>query len=173
MQGLKLLDITVMLAPVISSWLSAVGIKLESYAASAVAADAQAGNRSWAPLARLSGVLCSSSVVDLFYVIVNGVDKVAARAMVNRPPAAAVAAAEAVAAAAGGAIRCSSHLHSILSDLTIDLWRFAQDLCLFGTVLLGDAFAQQLHRAEFYLELTLSCHVNLHEPPLKTICAHK
>lgn len=107
-QGVKFLDITVLLSPVISSWLSAVGIKLESYAASAIAADSQGGNRSWAPVARLSGVMCSSSVLDLFYVIINGVDKVAARTIVKRPPVAAVAAAEALAAAAGGAIRYST-----------------------------------------------------------------
>jgi hypothetical protein len=101
----KLIDVSVLLAPVISSWLSAVGIKLESYAASAIATDSKDGPRSWAPLARLSGVMCSSSVVDLFYMIVNGVDTVAARTIVKRPPNAAVAAAKALAAAIGGAIR--------------------------------------------------------------------
>lgn len=110
LQGVKLMDVTVLLQPVISGWLSAVGIKLESYAASAVAQDSQGGPRSWAPLARLSGVMCSSSVVDLFYVITNGVDKVAARTIVKRAPCAALDSAEALAAASGGAIRCFFNL---------------------------------------------------------------
>lgn len=103
---MRILDVAALLEPAVAAWLSAVGVKLEAYAATAVAADAQApGGRAWAPLARLSGVLCSSSVVDLFYVLSNSVDKVAARVVARRPPAAAAAAAEAVAAAAGGAVR--------------------------------------------------------------------
>lgn len=104
-QGVKLIDTTVLLSPVISSWLSGVGVKMESYAAAAVAVDSQGGPRSWATVDRLQGKLCSSSVVDLFYMIVNGVDKVAARAIVKRSPDAAAATAEALAAASGGAIR--------------------------------------------------------------------
>lgn len=99
------MDVTLLFSPVISSWLSGVGIKLESYAASAIASDSQGGPRSWAPVARLQGVMCSSSVVDLFYVIENGVDKVAMRTMAKRPPAAAATTAEALVAAAGGAVR--------------------------------------------------------------------
>jgi hypothetical protein len=102
----RLIDVSVLLAPVISSYLSAVGIKLEAFAASAVATDSKDGHRSWTPSERLSGIMYSSSVLDLFYMIDNTVDRVAARTIIKRPPAAATAAAEALAAATGGAIRC-------------------------------------------------------------------
>lgn len=119
-QGILLVDVATLLAPVMMSWIAVVGVKLEGIAASYVAADAQAAPpRAWAPVSRLRGFLCSSSLVDTFHAVASSVDSVASRAVAAQPRAVAVAAAEALAAAAGGAARlyASSIEAAALADL--------------------------------------------------------
>eukprot|EP00892_Ulva_mutabilis_P012180 jgi/Ulvmu1/9334/UM050_0084.1 len=104
--GIPLVSVPLLLAPAMLAWISVVGVKLEGIAASYVAADAGAlSPRPWAPLSRLRGFLCSSSLVDTFHAVINSVDAVATRAVAAQPRVVAVPAAEAVAAAAGGAAR--------------------------------------------------------------------
>lgn len=105
-QGIPLVDVPHLLAPAMLSWITVVGVKLESVAASYVAADSQAPPpHAWAPVSRVQGFLCSASLVDTFHAVGTSVDVIAARAIVAQPRAIAVRAAEALAAATGGAVR--------------------------------------------------------------------
>lgn len=109
-----------MLAPAMLSWVSVVGVKLEAVAASYVAADAQAPPpRSWAPVSRVRGFLCSASLVDTFHAVGTSVDAIAVQAVAAQPRGVATHVAEGLAAAAGGAVRvCAAAVEAAaLADL--------------------------------------------------------
>lgn len=109
-----------LLAPAILSWIAVVGVKLEGIAAGYVAADAQAPPpRAWAPVSRVRGFLCSSSLVDTFHAVGTSLDAVAERAILPQPHAIAVQAAEASAVAAGRAVRlcAAAYEAAALDDL--------------------------------------------------------